>query len=214
MGAVAARKVEQLSKITEKKKKTDAEKVLKERTVKWKSKYSAAANNQQEWPTICPKETARTEFAPSATPTNSYLNDVINNLLTEAGTMGAYPPNLSPPQKADNLDTRIKQFQTQNGLDDAPGCVGRATWQRFFTACPLPLTVAYCHEARKCVVAYQVLLYRFYTAGRITGRFCKETQIRTQIFQRASEANKARKPNKGLVALAPTGTANELTFIT
>lgn len=245
--AVAARKVEQLSKITEKKnkkeqtgkadeqsakeskqkevenkaadekkKKADAEKAIKEKTVKWTARYAAATNNQKEWPTVCPMESARTEFAPAAVPTNQYLNDAINNLLTEAGSMGAYPPNLSPLQKAQNLDTRLKQFQKQNGLDDAPGCVGRATWQRFFTACPLPLTMAYCHEARKCVVAYQVLLYRFYTAGRITGRFCKETQIRTQIFQRASEAAKARNtnPNNGLVALAPTGTTDEQTFIT
>lgn len=193
------------------KEKTDkAERASKAHIVAWKSRYAAAQGDAKQWPTMCPNTTTAATVVQIAPPVNGLCLDVINELLSEDGASGHYAPDMPAPQKRASQEKRIEAFQEVKHIDDAPGCVGKATFQEIFKSCPFPLSTKYCHQPRPCVRALQVLLYRWYPAGKITGRFCKETQVQTMMFQRRTISD----PGPGGVSLFPSGIVNELDFIT
>merc|ERR1711924_142440 len=163
----------------------------------------------KSYPVICPTQQARDEFTPASPPINLVSMDVLNNLLTSAGMPGQYAPDVPFEYKRKATDQRLRTLQKNQNIADAPGCVGKQTWKSLFESCPWPLSTAYCHEARPCVVALQLLLYRWYPAGKVTGRFCKETQIQMTSFQRKTQADPL-----GGVQLFASGTCSELDFVT
>lgn len=208
---VAASKVieEQKKVIEEQKAEKEAEKGTKVHEQVLTSQYAADQLDVKSYPVVCPTEEARIKYAPASPPINAIMMDVLNNLLAAAGEGEQYPPDFTFEQKRTSVNQRLLALQTDGRIDDAPGCAGRESWRKLFSSCPFPVSTAYCHEARPCVAALQILLYRWYPAGKVTGKFCKETQIQMTAFQRKTQATPL-----GGVQLFASGTCSELDFVT
>merc|ERR1711998_731410 len=127
---------------------------------------------------------------------------VLNDLLekqTKAGYQAGGVAVQVDSQKQAEMVQKLETFQQENGVDDAPACVGTNTWRALL--CPLPLTTKMCHTELPCVLALQTLLFKWIPAGRRTGRYCKQTMNQMRIFQR-------------LYKLDPNGNTKEIDFIT
>jgi len=128
---------------------------------------------------------------------------------------GRYPEGMSFPTGVDydgvpdNAVSQLAKFQDTKHVNDVPGCAGENTWRAMFANCPFPMTTALCHEPRACVLALQKILFRWVPDGKHTARFCKQTKIQVEKFQRRTISN----PMDG-VSLNPSGKIKELDFLT
>jgi len=170
-------------------------------------KNQAAAKT--DFPVVCVTEPARAFYAPNSPQIDSMMLGVFNELLKQMKVTGHYPQGTSFPAAQENVDGRLTSFQKANNIDDALGCVGPGTWRKLMSTCPYPMSITLCHEARACVLAIQILMYRWLPEGKRTGRFCKQMQLQTQKFQRRTESF----PMDG-ATLYPSGAINEVDLIT
>jgi hypothetical protein len=171
--------------------------------------YANDALDPEAFPIVCPVDADRQKYSPLSKPINLIMIKTINALLEQNGIGGQISPTEPFAAQAESTKQRTIQFQQKAGLKDVPGCLSKLTWLGLLKTCPFPLQTNYCHEYRPCVLAYQTMLYAFYPAGKLTGRFCKETQIQTTIFQRRTQ-NDDKIVNK----LQASGQAQERDFIT
>ena len=170
-----------------------------------RDRYSAEAADKTKWPPVCLSTEANKEYMPQASPPDPYLFKILNDLLEAQKKNGGGMIQNRWTQKNDDsstpktADQKMAEFQKDNNIDDAPGCVGANTWRALL--CPMPLTTAMCHTELACVLALQTLLFRWVPAGRKTGRYCKQTMNQMRVFQR-------------LYNLDPHGNTYEQDFIT
>jgi len=173
------------------------------------SRYAADALDPKAFPVVCMRSADRLEYAPLSSPVSKVMLKVINALLEQAQIKGAISPAAPWQEQRESTKLRITKFQKSAGIQDMPGCLSKPSWDGLMRSCPFPLGTNYCHEYRPCVLAFQIMLYAYYPAGKTTGRFCKETQIQLTKFQRLTQSD-ATITTK----LFASGQAQSLDFIT
>jgi len=208
--AEKAKKSEKQAKIDEKAAK--AEKKTKEKARKvhrelLSKQYVKINQDWKEYPVVCTDEKMRAQYSQTSPPVNNPMLSVLNELMDGMKMPGRGAPNLAFPAQVAATNQRLKNFQDQKNIDDIAGCAGPRTWRMLM--CKFPMSMALCHEARACVLALQILLYRWNPAGVKTGRYCKQTQVEISRFQRETQFNPM-----GGVTVFPSGITNELDMIT